>query len=132
MLRHRVGEAARPRVRSVPTPREKASISHHEADASAINESPKDANPRSSLRTVSRRSSGAPAPRSLCVLGELLQAVWVQAERDLPAQSPSASLSQCELADQHVRAADRAATVVAHILFAPNQSHNALPRFSVI
>ena len=88
--------------------------------------------PRSSLRTVSRRSSGAPAPRSLCVLGELLQAVWVQAERDLPAQPTSASLSECEPADQHLRAVDRVPTVVAHILFAPNQSHNALPRFSVI
>ncbi len=86
----------------------------------------------SSLRTVGRRSSRTPAARSLCVLGELLQAVRVQAERDLPAQPTSASLSECEPADQHLRAVDRVPTVVAHILFAPNQSHRGLPPFSVI
>ena len=80
------------------------------------------------LRAIGRRPSPAPTAQPLCVLGESLQAVWVQAERDLPAQSPSPSLSQGELAGQHLWAVDLAATVVAHMLLAPNQSHSGLPR----
>jgi len=72
------------------------------------------------------------AARPFCVLGELLQARRMQAEDDLPTQPPSPLLSQCELADQDLRTLHRAATVIAHMLFAPNQSHSRLPRFSVV
>src|SRR5437763_10952320 len=56
----------------------------------------------------------------------------MQSEHNLPSEPTSPSLSECEPADQHRRAVDRVPTVVAHILFAPNQSHRGLPPFSVI